>query len=188
MDGVSENMVVGVGSLAFWANWIQLAKIKSEALNQRLQGLSQMSDFCAKVTTEAIAGEGMIVTAGGLDMHVPRQPYSFVQYSRGTMHASEKDRECTMQCVCWLRCILMQQATSTSSRCIGFAHNRSMMPLPLGSPQCMAEAVKPFCTVWIGLGSMIPEPLFFSWVSCLSIKNWVLTDSSVSSDKFQRGP
>ena len=25
----------------------------------------------AKVTTEAIAGEGMIVTAGGLDMHVP---------------------------------------------------------------------------------------------------------------------
>ena len=100
MDGVSENMVVGVGSLAFWANWIQLAKIKSEALNQRLQGLSQMSDFCAKVTTEAIAGEGMIVTAGGLDMHVPRQPYSFVQYSRGTMHASEKDRECTMQYVC----------------------------------------------------------------------------------------
>ena len=24
------------------------------------------------MTTEAIAGEGMIVTAGGLDMHVPR--------------------------------------------------------------------------------------------------------------------
>ena len=43
MDGVTENMVVGV-------------------------------------TTEAIAGEGMILTAGGLDMHAPRQLPCFLAF------------------------------------------------------------------------------------------------------------
>lgn len=66
MDGVTEGMVVGVRISAVALG--SLSKFNTSRVLGRAH--PRYSGFDLQVTTEAIAGEGMIITAGGCDMHV----------------------------------------------------------------------------------------------------------------------